>query len=390
MTDPLVERLRPFGASIFGTISALAAEHGATNLGQGFPDTPGPPEVLGAAAEAVLRGQNQYPPPCGHAVLREAVSRHRRRFTGLVCDPASEILITAGATEGIASCLLGLVEPGDEVVMFEPYFDIYPALVALAGGHRRTSVLRFPDYAVDEASLRAAFTRRTKVVLLNSPHNPTGKVFTRDELTLIVTLAVEHDAWIVCDEVYEHLVFSGATHVPVASLPGAAGRTLSVGSAGKTFSVTGWKVGWVTGPPEAVTAVASVKQNLTYSGGAPLQPAAAVGLGLPDAYFAGIAADLERRRDVVVDALRLVALPHAVPAGTFFVTADLGGVGVRDAVELCHAMPQRYGLAMIPVAVFHDDPEAATGLVRLTFCKTDETLSLGMERLAAMVADLRR
>lgn len=390
MTDPLVERLRPFGASIFGTISALAATHGATNLGQGFPDTPGPREVLEAAAEAVLRGDNQYPPPRGHTILREAVSSHRHRFTGIACDPASEVLITAGATEGIASCLLGLVEPGDEVVMFEPYFDIYPALVALAGGRRRTSTLRFPEYAVDEASLRAAFSRRTKVVLLNTPHNPTGKVFTRDELTLIVALAIEHDAWIVCDEVYEHLVFSGAKHVPVASLPGAAERTLSVGSAGKTFSVTGWKVGWVTGPPDAVTAVASVKQNLTFSGGAPLQPAVAVGLGLPDAYFAGIAADLERRRDVMMDALRTMSLPHAIPDGTFFVTADLGALGVRDAAWLCHEMPRRYGLAMIPVAAFHDDPEVATGLVRLTFCKTDETLSVGLERLAAMVADLGR
>lgn len=389
MTDPLVRRLRPFGSSIFGQISGLAAQHGAVNLGQGFPDTPGPRAVLEAAAEAVLHGDNQYPPPRGTAALRDAVVTHRRRFTGIDLDPASQVLVTAGATEGIAAAILSLVEPGEEVVMFEPYFDIYAELVALAGGVRRTSTLRFPDYAVDETSLRAAFSERTAVVLLNTPHNPTGKVFTREELALVVELAAAHDAWIVCDEVYEHLVFTGAEHVPIASLPGAFERTLSVGSAGKTFSVTGWKVGWVTGPAPLVSAVAAVKQNLTYSGGAPLQPAVAAGLALPDTYFTGVAADLERRRDRVLEVLRTCELPASAPDGTFFVTADLAPLGVTDAVEFCHTMPERYGLAVIPVAVFHDEPDAARTIVRITFGKSDATLEAGLARLEAMVADLR-
>ena len=389
MSDPLVARMRPFGSTIFGRISALAGEFGAVNLGQGFPDTDGPHEVLQAAADAVLDGPNQYPPPNGAPVLREAIARHRLAHFGVEVDAAAGVLVTHGATEAIASCLLGLCEAGDEVVTFEPYYDSYAAIIALAGATRRTSVLRFPDYTVDEASLRAAFGPRTRAILLNSPHNPTGKVFTLEELELIVDLAVQHDAWIITDEVYEHLVFDGATHTPIASLPGAAERTLSVGSAGKTFSVTGWKVGWVSGPPEGVAAAAAIKQFLSYSGGAPLQPAVAAGLDLPDEYFTGVARELQAKRDLLVGALRLLGLPVSEPQGTFFVTADLAPLGITDAAAFSFEMPQRYGLAAIPVSVFHDDPEAARSIVRFAFCKRDETLFEGVARLDAMVSTLR-
>ncbi len=240
--------LAPFGTTIFATMSALAAEHGAINLGQGFPDTDGPAEVLEAAVAAIRAGLNQYPPGPGVPALLEAVAAHQSRFYGLSVDPRSEVLVTVGATEAIAATVLALVRPGDEVVTFEPYYDSYAATIALAGGVRRTSVLRFPDFAVDEASLRAAFSSRTRVVLLNTPHNPTGKVFTRAELDLVCELAREHDAWVVTDEVYEHLTFDGVEHVPVATLPGMRERTLTISSAGKTFSTTGWKVGWVSGP----------------------------------------------------------------------------------------------------------------------------------------------
>ena len=237
--------LAPFGTTIFATMSALAAEHDAINLGQGFPDTDGPPEVLEAAVAAIRGGRNQYPPGAGVPELLDAIAVHQKRFYGIEVDPASEVLVTVGATEAIAATVLALVQPGDEVVTFEPYYDSYAATIALAGGVRRTSVLRFPDFAVDEASLRAAFSSRTRLVLLNTPHNPTGKVFTRAELELVCALAREHDAWVLTDEVYEHLVFDGAEHVPVSTLPGMRSRTLTIYSAGKTFSTTGWKVGWV-------------------------------------------------------------------------------------------------------------------------------------------------
>ena len=296
--------LAPFGTTIFATMSALAAEHDAINLGQGFPDTDGPPEVLEAAVAAIRGGRNQYPPGAGVPELLDAIAVHQKRFYGIEVDPASEVLVTVGATEAIAATVLALVQPGDEVVTFEPYYDSYAATIALAGGVRRTSVLRFPDFAVDEASLRAAFSSRTRLVLLNTPHNPTGKVFTRAELELVCALAREHDAWVVTDEVYEHLTFDGAEHVPVATLPGMRSRTLTISSAGKTFSTTGWKVGWVSGPAEAVAAVRAVKQFLTYVGSGPFQPAVAAGLGLPDAVYAGLASSLAAKRDRLVEGLR--------------------------------------------------------------------------------------
>ncbi len=385
MTGPLGNpSLAPFGTSIFATMTALAHEHDAINLGQGFPDTDGPREVLDAAVEAIRSGRNQYPPGIGVPELREAIAQHQKRFYGIEVDPASEVLVTVGATEAIAATVLALVQPGDEVVTFEPYYDSYAATIALAGGVRRTSVLRFPDFAVDEESLRAAFSDKTRLVLLNTPHNPTGKVFTRAELDLICSLAREHDAWVVTDEVYEHLLFDGAEHVPVASLPGMRERTLTISSGGKTFSTTGWKVGWVSGPAEAVSAIFAVKQFLTFGSSGPFQPAVAVGLGLPDAVYAGLAGSMQAKRDVLVDGLTAAGLRASVPQGTYFVVADVAPLGATDALQFCVDLPGRISVAAIPVSVFHDDVDAARTLVRFAFCKEDAVLREGCTRLASL------
>ena len=382
MGSPLVARMRDFGTTIFAEMSALAAQTGAINLGQGFPDTDGPPEMLEAARAAIAAGRNQYPPGPGVPELLEAIAAHQWRFYGLDVDPRSEVLVTVGATEAIAATVLALCEPGDEVVTFEPYYDSYAATVALAGAVRRTSVLRFPDFAVDEASLRAAFSERTRMVLLNSPHNPTGKVFTRAELELVCELAREHDAWVVTDEVYEHLVFDGLEHIPVSTLPGMAERTLTISSAGKTFSATGWKVGWVSGPAEAVAAVRTVKQFLTYVGSGPFQPAVALALGLGDDVYAGLAGSLQAKRDLLVEGLRSAGLEVAVPSGTYFVIADAAPLGARDALDFCRRLPDLAGVVGVPVSVFHDDPEAARTLVRFAFCKREDVLAEAVGRLS--------
>lgn len=384
MDSPLVQRMQGFGSTIFAEMTGLANEHGALNLGQGFPDTDGPQEILDAAKAAIDGGRNQYPPGPGVPELLDAIAAHQKRFYGIDLDPRREVLVTVGATEAIAAAILALCEPGDEVVTFEPYYDSYAASIALAGAVRRTSVLRFPDFAVDEASLRAAFSDRTRLVLLNTPHNPTGRVFTRDELELIATLAREHDAWVVTDEVYEHLVFDGLEHVPMATLPGMAERTLTISSAGKTFSVTGWKVGWISGPASAISAVRTVKQFLTYVGSGPFQPAVALGLGLGDEVYAGLSDSLSAKRDVLVTALRDIGLAVSVPQGTYFVVADVAPLGATDALTWCRELPSRAGVAGVPVSVFHDDAEAARTLVRFAFCKEDSVLREAAERLSAL------
>ena len=373
--------LAPFGTTIFAEMSALAAEHDAINLGQGFPDTDGPAPILEAARQAIADGRNQYPPGRGVPELLEAVAAHQERFYGLHVDPRTEVLVTVGATEAIACAVLALVRPGDEVVTFEPYYDSYAATIALAGGVRRTSVLRFPDFAVDEASLRAAFSSRTRLVLLNTPHNPTGKVFTRAELDLVCELAREHDAWVLTDEVYEHLTFDGREHLPVAGLPGMRERTLTISSAGKTFSTTGWKVGWVSGPAEAIAAVAGVKQFITYVGSGPFQPAVALGLGLGDDVYASLASSLQAKRDLLVGGLRDAGLEVSVPEGTYFVVADASPLGGEDGLAFARSLPARAGVACVPVSVFHDDEEAGRSLVRFAFCKRDEVLLEAVERL---------
>lgn len=383
MRPLLNARLAGFGTTIFAEMTALATRTGAINLGQGFPDTDGPRQMLDAAKAAIDAGRNQYPPGPGVPELLEAVAAHQERFYGLQVDPGSEVLVTVGATEAIASVVLALCEPGDEVVTFEPYYDSYAATIALAGAERRTSVLRFPDFAVDEASLRAAFSSRTRLVLLNTPHNPTGKVFTRAELELVASLAREHDAWVVTDEVYEHLVFDGAPHVPMATLPGMRERTITISSAGKTFSATGWKVGWLTGPAEAVAAARTVKQFLTYVGSGPFQPAVALALGLDDSVYAGLANSLQGKRDLLCAALEDAGLVVSRPAGTYFVIADAAPLGAVDGLEFARRLPELAGVVGVPVSVFHDDQDAARTLVRFAFCKKDEVLVEAARRLAA-------
>ncbi|MEO3816936.1 pyridoxal phosphate-dependent aminotransferase [Plantactinospora sp. B24E8] len=388
-SDPLVRRMRPFGTTIFAEMSALAVRTGAVNLGQGFPDTDGPAEMLAAAVEALRGGQNQYPPGPGIPALRAAITAHQRRFWGLDYDPDGEVLVTAGATEAVAAAILGLAEPGDEVVCFEPYYDSYAASIALAGAVRRPVTLRpGPDgrYAFDPAELRAAFGPRTRLVLLNSPHNPTGKVFAADELALIAELCQEYDAYAVTDEVYEHLVFTdaGVPHVPLATLPGMRERTLRISSAGKTFSCTGWKIGWASGPAPLVAATLRVKQFLTYVNGAPLQPAVAVALALPDSYYQGFLADLQVRRDQLVAGLTDAGFGVLSPQGTYFVTADITPLGADDGLEFCRRLPQRCGVVAVPTQVFYDRTEAGRRLVRFAFCKRPEVLAEAVSRLRGL------
>ncbi len=387
-TPFLVERMRGFETTIFAEMSALAVRTGAINLGQGFPDTDGPRAVLDAAVDAIRGGRNQYPPGPGVPELRAAISEHQQRFYGLDVDPDTEVLVTTGATEAIAAALLALCEPGDEVVLFEPYYDSYAASIALAGAVRRTVVLRAPDFAVEEAALRAAFSDRTRVVIVNTPHNPTGKVFTRAELELVASLAREHGTVVISDEVYEHLLFSdgptGGLHLPIATLPGMAERTLTISSAGKTFSVTGWKVGWVHGPRELVGAVRAVKQFVTFVSSGPFQPAAAVGLRLPDEVYREIATSLQRKRDLLCAGLRAAGLTPLVPAGTYFVVTDAAEIGYHDGLALCRDLPRLAGVVAVPVSAFQDDPTAGRSLVRFAFCKKDDVLHEAVERLTAL------
>jgi N-succinyldiaminopimelate aminotransferase len=379
----LVERMRPHTSTIFAEMSALALRTGAINLGQGFPDTDGPPSLLSDAAANIQGGINQYPPGIGVPELRSAVAEHQRRFYGLDVDPDT-VLVTTGATEAIAAAVLALCGPGDEVVTFQPYYDSYAATIALAGAELRAVALRPPSFGFDPDELRAAFSSRTRLVLVNTPHNPTGTVFDREQLTLIGELAAEHDAVVVTDEVYEHMVYDGRAHVPMATLPGLADRTLTISSVGKTFSVTGWKVGWVNGPAELVHAVRAVKQFLTYVSGAPFQPAIAAALALPDSFYTGLATDLQRKRDLLSDGLREAGFTVFDTAGTYFVVTDVTALGFTDGAEFCWSLPERVGVAAVPVSVFCADPDLGRSLVRFAFCKRDEVLEEAVSRLAAL------
>ncbi|KPI33020.1 aminotransferase class I and II [Actinobacteria bacterium OV450] len=388
----LNRRLASFGTTIFAEMSALAARTGSINLGQGFPDTDGPAEIAEAASRAVLSGRgNQYPPGPGVPELRAAVARHQQRFYGLPYDPDTEVLVTAGATEAIAASLLALLEPGDEVIALEPYYDSYAACIAMAGATRVPVTLRprAPGsspaaapaaFALDLDELRAAVTPRTRLLLLNTPHNPTGTVLTPAELAAIAELARERDLLVVTDEVYEHLVFEGA-HVPLASLPGMRERTVTIGSAGKTFSFTGWKVGWITAPPELVSAVRSAKQFLTYVSSGPFQYAVAQALDLPDAYFDGFRADLAAKRDILADGLAAAGFQVFRPQGTYFITTDITPLGEKDGLAFCRALPERCGVVAIPNQVFYDDQAAGATQVRWAFCKKTEVLEEAAERL---------
>jgi len=379
-------RLQGFGTTIFAEMSALAVETGAINLGQGFPDTDGPHEVADAAIAAIRAGHNQYPPGPGIPSLRAAVADHQRRFYQLVYDPDTEVLVTAGATEAIAAALLALCEVGDEVVTFEPFYDSYAACIAMAGAQRRVVTLRPPHYAADLDALDRVLSPKTRLLLLNSPHNPTGKVFGAGELEAIARLCVAHDLLVVSDEVYEHMVFDGS-HRPIATFPGMWDRTITVSSAGKTFSFTGWKIGWACAPAALISAVRTAKQFLTYVNGAPFQHAVVTGLGLPDRYFASLAEDLRAKRDCLCDGLAAVGFEVFRPAGTYFVTADIRPLGVGDdGLAFCRDLPHRCGVVAVPNAVFYDDQDAGRHLIRFAFCKRPEVLEEAVNRLKVLAA----
>jgi N-succinyldiaminopimelate aminotransferase len=379
----LAERLRGFGTTIFAEMSALAVRTGAVNLGQGFPDSDGPPEIAQAAIDAIRAGHNQYPPGIGIPELRHAVAEHQRHWYGIDVDPDTEVLVTAGATEAIAASLLALCETGDEVLTFEPYYDSYAACISMAGGRRVPVLLEPPDYHFDPDRLRAAVSDRTRILLLNSPHNPTGKVFGRAELEAVAAVCREHDLIAITDEVYEHLVFEGE-HIPLSTLPGMADRTVTISSAGKTFSFTGWKIGWVSGPAEFVDAVKTAKQFLTYVNGAPFQHAVAAGLRLPDDRLRALATELRDRRDQLVAGLEAAGFTVFPPAGTYFVTADIRSLGEEDGLAFCRALPERCGVVAVPNVVFYDDVEAGRPLVRFACCKREAVIAEAVDRLESL------
>ncbi|MFG3358762.1 pyridoxal phosphate-dependent aminotransferase [Streptomyces griseofuscus] len=383
----LNRRLAEFGTTIFAEMSALAVATGSINLGQGFPDTDGPEEVREAAVRALRDGRgNQYPPGPGVPELRTAIAAHQQRRYGLSYDPDTEVLVTAGATEAIAAALLALLEPGDEVVALEPYYDSYAASIALAGGRRVPVTLRPHEgsFRLDLDELRAAVTDRTRLLLINTPHNPTGTVLTRAELAAIAELAVERDLLVVTDEVYEHLVFDAAEHLPLASVPGMRERTVTIGSAGKTFSFTGWKVGWVTAAPALVSAVRAAKQFLTYVSSGPFQYAVAEALALPESYYDDFRRSMRERRDILSAGLTAAGFEVFEPAGTYFITTDIRPLGEKDGFAFCRALPERAGVVAIPNAVFYDDREAGAPFVRFAFCKREDVLREAAERLRAM------
>ncbi|MDQ1502474.1 MAG: N-succinyldiaminopimelate aminotransferase [Actinomycetota bacterium] len=383
MRRALGAHLQPFTTTIFNEMSVLAARTGSINLGQGFPDTDGPPEVAEAAIAAIRAGHNQYPPGAGLPALRQAIADHQRRCYGLDHDPDTEVVVTMGATEAIAAAVIGLCEPGDEVVTLEPYYDSYAATIAMAGAQRRVVTLRAPDFALDPDALAAAIGPKTRLILLNSPHNPTGRVLSAGELDAVARVCVEHDLLAVTDEVYEHLVYDGR-HIPLATLPGMAERTVTISSHGKTFSFTGWKVGWACGPADLIAAVRTVKQYLSYSGATPFQHAATVALALPASYHDVLAAGLTQRRDLLCQGLRDAGLDTFTPQGTYFAVTDAASVGAADGVEFCFALPERVGVVAVPMSVFYDDPDAGRTLVRFAFCKRPEILAEAAARLKGL------
>ena len=378
----LNRRLQGLGTTIFAEMSARAVATGSINLGQGFPDRDGPPQIARAAADAILQGRgNQYPPGPGVPELRQAIAAHARRFYGLGYDPDTEVLVTTGATEAVAAAILALVEPGDEVIAFEPYYDSYAANIAMAGGVRVPVTLRPPHFRPDLDELAQAITGRTRLILLNTPHNPTGTVFTRDELAAIAALAIKNDLLVVTDEVYEHLIFEGE-HVPIVQFPGMRERTVSISSAGKTFSFTGWKIGWVKAAPELVSAVKTVKQFLTFVSGGAFQYAIAEALMLPDEYFGTLRDELRAQRDLFTAGLAGLGFGVRPPQGTYFVTADISGLTDLDGTEFCRLLPDRAGVVAIPTAIFYDDKDAGRTQVRFAFCKRPEVLTEALARLS--------
>ncbi|WP_218713344.1 aminotransferase class I/II-fold pyridoxal phosphate-dependent enzyme [Arthrobacter sp. BF1] len=373
------------GVTIFEEITSLANHHGAINLGQGFPDEDGPAELSRIAQDAIASGNNQYAPGKGILDLRQAVAEHQNRFYGITLDPETEVIISTGATEAIAAAVLALTGPGDEVLTFEPFYDSYGAMIGLSGAKHTTAALLAPDFMPDLATLENSFSPRTKMVILNNPHNPTGAMFPVEVLSEVVRLAIKYDAVILTDEVYEHLTF-GPRHIPVATLPGAAERTLTISSAGKTFSFTGWKIGWLSGPAELVAAARTVKQFLSYSSGTPFQGAIAAGLRMEERFFTDTAATLAHKRDILAEGLRAAGLDVYLPQGTYFMNADTQKLGITDATALARRLPELIGVAAIPVPVFcHPEGAKRTrSLLRFAFCKQVPLLEQAAERLATL------
>ncbi|UXA17376.1 pyridoxal phosphate-dependent aminotransferase [Mycobacterium sp. SMC-4] len=385
-----VQRLRPYTVTIFAEMSALAAELGAVNLGQGFPDEDGPPAMLEAAQQAIADGVNQYPPGPGIPALREAIAGQRKRRYGTEYDPDSEILVTVGATEAIAASVFGLVEPGSEILLVEPFYDSYSPVIAMAGCHRRTVPLTPAGrgFAIDVDALRRAVTPNTKALILNSPHNPTGSVAGDDELRAIAELAVSADLLVITDEVYEHLVFDGRAHLPLANYPGMAQRTITISSAAKMFNVTGWKIGWACGPQHLIAGVRAAKQYLSYVSGSAFQPAVASALQTEDSWVSVLRDRLQARRDMLGAALRDIGFGVHDSFGTYFLCADPRPLGFEDSAQFCAQLPERVGVAAIPMTAFCDPGAAHAGqwkhLVRFGFCKRQETLDEGIRRLQAL------
>ena len=379
--DPFIkDSMREFGETIFAEMSALAVKTGAINLGQGFPDTDGPREIAELAIAAIRDGHNQYPPGLGIKKLRDAISHHQMRFYGLEFDSETEVLVTAGATEAIAASLLAICEQGDEIITFEPYYDSYAASIALAGGVRRVVTLNTPEYTFSIDDLEKLINVKTKAILLNSPHNPTGKVFTHNELSQIANLCIEHDLVAICDEVYEHLVFEGE-HIPLIQYPGMRDRTIQISSAGKTFSFTGWKIGWVCAQPALLDTVRTAKQFLTYVNGAPFQHAIAEALNLSDHYFDNFLEDMRAKRDCLSQGLEKAGLTTFTPQGTYFVTADIEKLGYEDGKQFCLDLPVQCGVVAVPNVVFYDNKDLGSTLIRFAFCKKLDVLEEAVERL---------
>jgi N-succinyldiaminopimelate aminotransferase len=386
VNGPLVARMQGFGTTIFAEMTGLAVRTGSINLGQGFPDTDGPAALLETAIEAIRGGANQYPPGPGVPELREAIATQRLDRYGLAYDPGSEVLVTVGATEGIAASLLALAGPGDEVIVFEPYYDSYAAMITLAGAVRRTVTLRPAGgrFTFDPDELRAAVGPRTRLILVNSPHNPTGTVFSRAELEAIAGVCREYDLVAITDEVYEYLTFDDAEHIPLATLEGMRDRTVTLSSAGKSFSATGWKTGWVTAPAPYVAAVQTVKQFLTYTASAPYQLAVAYGLRHELAWVEGLRKSLEAKRDRLITGLEAAGFETIKPQGTYFVQADIRPLGFTDGYDLARALPERAGVVAVPSQVFYDHAQAGAHFVRFAFCKKDEVIDEAVERLTRL------
>jgi len=375
--------LRPFGTSIFTEMTALAVRTGAVNLGQGFPDFDAPDFVKEAAVRAIRDGQNQYARPYGILPLAEAIALHQERFHGLRYDPLEEVTVVAGATEALHATILGLLEPGDEAILFEPWYDAYRPDLAMAGASWRAVRLEPPDFAVAPAALEAAVGPRTRAIVLNSPHNPTGKVFSRAELQAVADLCHRHDLIAIADEVYEHLAFD-APHLSLAALPGMRERTVVVSSGGKTFGCTGWKIGWACAPRHLSAGLRAAHQFVTFTNGTPFQHAIAAALGASDAFYAELLAGYRARRDALTAGLAAAGLAVLPAAGTYFAVADLGAGA--DDLEFCRTLPARCGVAAIPVSAFYAEEAPVRRLVRFAFCKRDETLAEGIRRLATLRA----